>query len=73
VETENGEVVICGLCGIQDNLYPPAEKAAMFPVIPPGIHTDVMQAYDSLSLIKSRSKLVISLHDPTVCLKDEIP
>jgi glyoxylase-like metal-dependent hydrolase (beta-lactamase superfamily II) len=73
ITTDRGTIVICGLCSVQDNLYPPKEAAAIFPVIPPGIHTDVMKAYDSLSLIKSRADLAVPLHDPSFSLRERIP
>lgn len=73
VTTDKGTAVVCGLCALEDNLAPPEDVANVFPVIPPGIHTDVMQAYDSLTLIKEVADIAIPIHDATFCFKEKIP
>jgi glyoxylase-like metal-dependent hydrolase (beta-lactamase superfamily II) len=69
VTTDRGTVVICGLCTIHENLFPSEEVSKLFPVIVPGIHTNVLQAYDSLMLIKRLADIAIPLHDATYSSK----
>jgi len=57
VETPRGRYVIAGLCTIMENYYPPEEvlATARYEVIPPGGHTDLFAAYDSLLRIRDES------------------
>lgn len=73
VTTDKGKAIICGLCTIRDNFDPPANVASDFPVIPPGVHTNVLESYDSLALIKELADIVIPPHDAYYCLKQTIP
>ncbi len=57
--TPQGKYVIAGLCTIWENYYPDEdmiEKAA-YEVIPPGGHTDLFQAYDSVLRIRDEAGL----------------
>ncbi|MEW6262705.1 MAG: N-acyl homoserine lactonase family protein [Thermodesulfobacteriota bacterium] len=73
VATEKGRAVISGLCSIKANFFPPPEIAGNLKVIPPGIHTDVLQAYDSLVRLKETADLIVPLHDGEYCFKEAIP
>jgi N-acyl homoserine lactone hydrolase len=74
IETEGGTTGLCGLCTIRDNLYPPEELRQMgVRAITPGIHTDAMQAYDSLIKLQELSDQVIALHDTSYKSMERIP
>jgi N-acyl homoserine lactone hydrolase len=74
IETESGTTGLCGLCTIRDNLYPPEELRQMgVRAITPGIHTDAMQAYDSLIKLQELSDQVIALHDTSYNSMERIP
>jgi len=74
IETENGTIGLCGLCTIRENLYPPEELRQMgIRVIAPGIHTNAMQAHDSLIKLLELSDQVIALHDASYKSVGRIP
>jgi N-acyl homoserine lactone hydrolase len=73
VTTEKGIAIICGLCTIEDNLDPTGKLSNGGAVIPPGIHTNVIQAHDSLVRIKELADIAIPLHDGTFGFKQTIP
>jgi glyoxylase-like metal-dependent hydrolase (beta-lactamase superfamily II) len=54
IETSQGKYVIAGLCTIWENYYPDKEvlKDAKYEVIPPGGHTDLFEAYNSVLRIR---------------------
>jgi len=65
VRTASGLAVITGFCCSKENFYPsPEAKSKGLEVIPPGIHTDVLKAYDSALAIKRMTKTILPLHDP---------
>ncbi len=57
VETDRGRYIIAGLCTIMENYYPPADvlETAGYDVIPPGGHTDLFAAYDSILRIRDEA------------------
>lgn len=71
VETAKGRAVITGFCCKRTNFNPPRELGV--PVIPPGIHLDVIQAYDSMIKVKDLADIIIPLHDAEFIEKDRIP
>jgi len=79
VETTKGRVVISGFCSIMENFYPPADVRtrispfATYPVIAPGIHTDLFQAYDSVLRVKDVADIIVPLHDPDMAKRKQIP
>jgi len=79
VETAKGTVVISGFCSIMENFNPPKDVKtkvspfATYPVIAPGIHTDLFQAYESALKVKQIADIVIPLHDPEMALREQIP
>ena len=79
VETAKGKAVISGFCSIFENFYPPEDVKikispfASYPVIAPGIHTDLFQAYESAIKVKNKADILIPLHDPVTAIKERIP
>ena len=73
VDTAKGKVVVSGLCTIRDNFEPPEPIRKLMPVIPPGIHLDAREAFDSLMRIKQEADIVVPLHDAEFALRETIP
>ena len=71
VETNQGVAVIPGFCCIKENFEPPASFP--LPVIPPGIHTNVLQAYESTLMVKQMADIILPLHEPAFRDKGAIP
>jgi glyoxylase-like metal-dependent hydrolase (beta-lactamase superfamily II) len=71
VETAQGIAVIPGFCCIKENFQPPASFP--LPVIPPGIHYDVLKAYDSTIKVKEMADIILPLHEPEFRDKISIP
>jgi len=71
IKTAQGVVIIAGLCSIRDNFEPPPPTT--LPVITPGIHTNPLEAYDSLVRIKEMADIVVPLHDTRFQNVDSIP
>jgi len=63
VDTPKGRVILAGLCTIQLNFEPPEPYSAIWPVITPGIHSDVEQSYKSLLRIKTLADIPVALHE----------
>lgn len=79
VDTAEGKAVITGACSILENYFPPEDiktkisPFGTYPVIAPGIHTDLFQAYDSALKIKQIADIIIPMHDPELAFKSQIP
>jgi N-acyl homoserine lactone hydrolase len=73
VDTAKGKVIVSGLCTIRDNFEPPEPVGKLMPVIPPGIHLDAREAFDSLMRIKQEADMVVPLHDAEFALQSNIP
>ena len=73
VDTAKGKVIVSGLCTTRDNFEPPEPIRKLMPVIPPGIHLDAREAFDSLMRIKQQADIVVPLHDPEFALQSHIP
>ena len=73
IETAKGKALITGFCCTRDNFEPPEEVRQILPVIPPGIHLDAVQAYDSTLKIKNMADILIPVHDPSYFEIDSIP
>ena len=79
VETTKGKAVISGFCSIMENFNPPEDVKtkvspfASYPVIAPGIHTDLFEAYESVIRVKQVADIIIPLHDPDMAAKEQIP
>jgi N-acyl homoserine lactone hydrolase len=63
IDTAKGKVIISGLCTSRNNFYPQAIDPRSMPVIPPSMHVNVHDAYDSLLRIKKEADIIIPLHD----------
>lgn len=66
VATEQGKVVICGLCAIDENFTGEG-------VIVPGIHSDPFQAYDSIVKIRQIADVILPLHSQRLLHTTSIP
>jgi len=79
VDTTKGKAVISGFCSIMENFTPPEDVKtkispfASYPVIAPGIHTDLFQAYESVLRVKQIADIIIPMHDPDMAEMDQIP
>lgn len=71
INTAHGVVIISGLCTIRENFESPSPIT--LPVITPGIHTNPLDAYDSLLRIKEMADIVVPNHDPEYLQKSSIP
>jgi len=65
VNTTQGKAIISGFCAIRENFEPPEEVREMWPVVPPGQHTNAIDAYDSVLLIKGLADILLPQHDPS--------
>jgi N-acyl homoserine lactone hydrolase len=74
IDTDQGVLGISGLCGIQENFYPPDNLKKMgIQAMAPGIHIDALQAYDSVRRIQEMAQVVIAPHDNCYLNVDSIP
>ena len=79
VDTAKGKAAITGFCTIMDNFTPPKDAKtrispfATYPVIAPGIHTNLFDAYESALKIKKLADVIIPVHDPELAMKEVLP
>jgi N-acyl homoserine lactone hydrolase len=74
VKTDQGTAVIAGLCSILDNYNPPPlPDGKKIPAIAPAIHSDLLQAYDSVVRIKELADIILPIHDPSFLTRSLIP
>lgn len=79
VKTWQGLAVITGFCCIRENFD--SEKLKEGPwqtdkrpeVIPPGIHYNLFEAYDSALRVGDMADILIPFHDPEMCSRKSIP
>jgi N-acyl homoserine lactone hydrolase len=67
VNTAKGKAIITGFC-CNDRNFP-----ASGPAVAPGVHINLIEAYDSIQKIKSMADILIPLHDLSVGRKKTIP
>ena len=67
IETREGKAVITGLCCNAENF--PAGGG----IIVPGVHLDVIQAYDSMVRIREAADILLPIHDLQLGHKKVIP
>jgi len=67
VNTARGKAVITGFC-CNDKNFP-----STGPAIAPGVHINVIDAYESIQKIKATADILIPLHDPGIGRKRQIP
>lgn len=76
VKTSAGTAVITGFCCVKEN-FEPQNGAWVAPrspqVIPPGIHVDMLAAYESAKRVKQMADIVIPMHDPLLNRTPKIP
>lgn len=63
IKSSKGNIVISGICSIDENFYPPKQNDVESEVLIPGIYTNQFDVYDSLLKIKLNADIVISNHD----------
>jgi hypothetical protein len=67
INTKAGKAVITGFC-VNEHNFP-----ATGPVVPPGVHLNLMDAYDSVRRVREMADILIPLHDWSVGRKRSIP
>jgi len=67
INTSKGKAIITGLC-CNDKNFP-----ATGPAIAPGVHINVIEAYDSMQKIKEMADILIPLHDLAIGKMKTIP
>ena len=67
VNTTQGRAVITGFCCNARNF--PAKG----PAVPPGVHINLMEAYDTIQRIRAMADILIPIHDPAVGRSRRIP
>jgi|UniRef100_A0A7C3SHM5 glyoxylase-like metal-dependent hydrolase (beta-lactamase superfamily II) len=67
VNTRKGKAIITGFCCNEQN-FP-----ASAPVVPPGVHLNLIQAYESIQRVKAAADLLIPLHDLSIGRHRSIP
>jgi len=73
VNTPQGTAMIAGLCSIQENFDPPPPVREVSPVITPGMHTNALEAYDSVIKITEVADIIVPIHEPAFRQKRAIP
>jgi len=74
INTEKGKAIITGFCcSMETFIQTDAMKQRGMPVAAPGIHTDVIQAYESALAIKKRADIIVPLHDARFMNIEHIP
>lgn len=77
VDTPAGTVAICGdSVPMYHNWFPSDERYGSpvdLPRIPPGIHTDVEQCFESMNKIDREADIIVPSHDPAVAGGRPIP
>jgi N-acyl homoserine lactone hydrolase len=72
VDTEKGKAIISGLCSRRENFEPPEPLRQFTPVVVPGNHSDLHEAFTSMLRIKEEADIVIPTHDPEFAQVDTI-
>jgi N-acyl homoserine lactone hydrolase len=75
VQTDQGKVVISGMCSIKENYYPEEvhPMAGGDTTILPGIMLDAVRAFNSIKRIKEIGDIVLPLHEPEILETKSIP
>ena len=73
IKTAQGIAIIAGFCSIWENFEPPPPVSKTMPVIAPGVHDNLFDAYDSVLKVKEMADIVVPLHDPVYWQKTSIP
>lgn len=67
INTSEGKALITGFC-CNDKNFPKTG-----PAIAPGVHLNVLEAYDSIQKIKEKADILIPIHDLSVGTRKSIP
>ncbi|MBM4285059.1 MAG: N-acyl homoserine lactonase family protein [Deltaproteobacteria bacterium] len=67
VDTARGKAVITGFCCNEQN-FPAAG-----PCVPPGVHLNLIEAYDTIHKVRDAADILIPLHDLAVGRRGAIP
>ena len=67
VNTAEGQAIITGFC-CNDKNFP-----STGPAIAPGVHIDLIEAYDSIQKIRQMADILIPLHDLSIGKMKQIP
>lgn len=73
INTDKGKAIITGFCCIRENFYPPEEVREVMPVIPPGIHLNAVDGFESALRIKGLADILIPIHDLSLVGVKSIP
>jgi glyoxylase-like metal-dependent hydrolase (beta-lactamase superfamily II) len=71
--TERGRAIITGFCCVNENFKPPEEIREILPVLPPGVHLNAVDAFDSALFIKGLADILIPIHEPSFANLKRIP
>ena len=72
VDTPKGCAIICGMCCLDQNLFPPPQVLKLQEVIPTTIVYNAMQDYDSMLRIKREADIVVTSHASKYMFIDKI-
>jgi len=73
VKTEKGDVIITGFCCIKRNFEPPEAVKHIMPVIAPGYHIDLREAYENVLKVKRKANIIVPNHDREYIGVEKIP
>lgn len=75
VETDQGTAIIAGFCSLQYNFHPRqiSYGEVLPPIIPPHVHTNLLEAYDSMRRIQMTAGIILPLHEPEFISRTTIP
>lgn len=73
IQTKKGLAVITGFCSTNDTFNVLDSLKENWPVYAPGVHTDVLAAFDSALKVKAMADILIPLHELSLAKKDKIP
>ena len=73
VDTAKGVAVIDSLCTTDANWNVPPSLAERMEILCPGVHSDPVQAYESLIKVKEMADIRVPIHEPRFAWIDRIP
>lgn len=73
VNTDKGKAIITGFCCTRENFEVPEEAREYLPLIPPGIHLNAVDGFESALRIKGMADILIPIHDPSFVDVESIP
>jgi len=73
VNTEKGKAIITGFCCTRENFEIPDSVREYQPLIPPGIHLNAVDGFESAIRIKGMADILIPVHDPAFVGMKSIP